>query len=161
MIYSFNKIVKLLLACNPNTLELLGTRPCDVIYTNDIGKMLRNNRKAFLSQRVNDSLGGYANSQYNRLKHGLLSNSNSEDRKIAMMEQALQHSMSSFKSEHEYLGDIDISFKRMPADEFFKLYPMLNTDTNLRSEYMTVSMRCENIPITDLKTILDRIQNIN
>ena len=44
VIYAFNKIITLLLSCNPNTIELLGLNPEHYLYLNDIGQML------FLSQ---------------------------------------------------------------------------------------------------------------
>lgn len=35
VIYAFNKMVNLLLSCNPNTIELLGLAPDNYLYLND------------------------------------------------------------------------------------------------------------------------------
>lgn len=59
-IYGFNKLVRLLLECNPNTCELLGMRPEHYLYLSGIGKELLDNRKLFLSKRAIRSFGGYA-----------------------------------------------------------------------------------------------------
>ena len=57
-IYSVNKIFKLLLNCNPNCIELLGLKPEHYLYVNDIGKLILDNRKLFLSKLAIHSFGG-------------------------------------------------------------------------------------------------------
>ena len=54
-VYSISKIVKLLMSCNPNTIEMLGCRPQDYIYKNDFGRRLLDNKDAFLSKRAIES----------------------------------------------------------------------------------------------------------
>lgn len=75
VIYSLSKIVKLLMNCNPNTIEILGLRPEQYLYVSPIGQELINNRQMFLSKRAVNSFGGYANQQLYRLnqksKHAL------------------------------------------------------------------------------------------
>ena len=66
VIYTFNKIISLLVSCNPNTIELLGLNPEHYLYLNDIGKMLLDNKKLFLSRRAINSFGGYADAQLRR-----------------------------------------------------------------------------------------------
>ncbi len=71
VIYGFNKIVNLFLSCNPNTIELLGMKPEHYLYLNDIGRLLLENRKLFLSKRAINSFGGYADAQLRRLQNAL------------------------------------------------------------------------------------------
>ena len=68
-IYSINKIFKLFCACNPNTIELLGLKPEHYIYKNNIGDLLLENKKLFLSKRAIHSFGGYANAQLRKLRN--------------------------------------------------------------------------------------------
>ncbi len=68
-IYSFDKIVKLLCSCNPNTIEILGLKPEHYLYLNDIGRILIDNKEIFLSKKAIYSFGGYANSQLRRLEN--------------------------------------------------------------------------------------------
>lgn len=70
-IYSFNKIINLLLNCNPNTIELLGLEPESYLYLNKIGQELIDNKKLFLSKRAIQSFGGYASAQLRRLQNAL------------------------------------------------------------------------------------------
>ena len=52
VIYAFNKMITLLLSCNPNTIELLGLNLEHYLYLNDIGQMLLDNKKLFLSKKA-------------------------------------------------------------------------------------------------------------
>lgn len=66
-IYSFNKLVKLLTGCNPNTIEILGLKKEHYLYLSPIGNELLNNKKLFLSQKCAFTFGSYASSQLRRL----------------------------------------------------------------------------------------------
>ena len=66
-IYSFNKLVSLLLNVNPNTIELLGLKPEHYLYVTPIGQELLDNAHLFLSRKAVYSFGGYANQQLRRL----------------------------------------------------------------------------------------------
>lgn len=68
-IYSFNKLIKLLNNCNPNTIEMLGNKPEHYFYLHPIGKELIDNAHLFLSKRAVYSFGGYANQQLRRLEN--------------------------------------------------------------------------------------------
>lgn len=70
-VYSFNKMIKLLLNSNPNVIEILGLNPEHYLYVTDIGQELIDNRHMFLSQKCIQSFGGYANQQLHRLKNGI------------------------------------------------------------------------------------------
>ena len=68
-IYSFEKIIKLLCECNPNTIEILGLKPEHYLYVSSIGKKLLSNKHLFLSKKAIHSFGGYANAQLRRLEN--------------------------------------------------------------------------------------------
>ena len=68
-IYSFNKLVSLLLNVNPNTIELLGLKPEHYLYVTPIGQELLDNAHLFLSRKAVYSFGGYANQQLRRLSN--------------------------------------------------------------------------------------------
>lgn len=70
-VYAFNKLLTLLINCNPNTIELLGCKPEHYLILTPIGKQLLDQRKMFLSQRAAISFGGYANQQFRRLENAL------------------------------------------------------------------------------------------
>ena len=70
-VYAFNKLIPLLVSCNPNTIEMLGGRPKTYIQVSPEGQMLIDNRKLFLSKRAAHSFGGYATQQLRRLQNAL------------------------------------------------------------------------------------------
>jgi len=68
VLYELSKYMPLLLAQNPNVIELIWTEDSDVLFKNDLGQLLLDNRKEFLSKQVKDSYVGYAQSQLKRIK---------------------------------------------------------------------------------------------
>ena len=71
VIYGFNKLVKLLLECNPNTCEMLGLDEGQYLIKSDLGQELINNTGIFLSKRAIKSFGGYADAQLRRLQNAI------------------------------------------------------------------------------------------
>lgn len=61
-VYAFNKLLGLLINCNPSTIELLGCRPEHYCVLTPIGRQLLDQRKMFLSRRAINSFGGYGGS---------------------------------------------------------------------------------------------------
>ena len=66
-IYSVKKMLRLLSQNNPNTIEMLGLREDQIIYKTPIWDMIMAERDAFISKKVINSFGGYANQQLRRL----------------------------------------------------------------------------------------------
>ena len=66
--YELSKYMPLLLSQNPNVIELLWTDEKDILFKNESGQSLINNRAAFLSIKVKDSYVGYAMAQLKRIK---------------------------------------------------------------------------------------------
>ena len=71
VIYSFNKLIRLLIGCNPNVIEILGCKPEHYLYLSAIGQELIDNRQLFLSQKAIKSFGGYAIQQLRKLENSL------------------------------------------------------------------------------------------
>lgn len=71
VIYGFNKLVRLLLECNPNTCEMLGLDEEQYLIKSDLGQELINNSSLFLSKRAIKSFGGYADAQLRRLQNAI------------------------------------------------------------------------------------------
>lgn len=71
VVYMLNKIISLLLSCNPNTIEMLGCKPEHYLYLSESGKMILDNAKLFLSRRAINSFGGYATAQLRRMTNAL------------------------------------------------------------------------------------------
>lgn len=116
-IYSLNKMTRLLMSCNPNTIEILGCRPEHYIYIGKYGQILLNNKVHFLSKKAIDSFGGYANQQYNRLQHALLGNGNNDDMKLEMLKHSLECALTAFNAKHKNTKS-GIEIKILSDDEY-------------------------------------------
>lgn len=95
-VYSFNKLISLLVSCNPNTIEMLGCKPEHYIEMTDIGREMIENRKMFLSRRAVNSFGGYATQQLRRLENALARDRLPQARAQEHVRDALERSMKSF-----------------------------------------------------------------
>ena len=101
VIYAFNKIVPLLLSCNPNTIELLGLNPEHYLYLNDIGQMLLDNKRLFLSRRAIQSFGGYADAQLRRLQNALARDTFPQSEKEQHIFNSVKNAMHNFNSSYK------------------------------------------------------------
>lgn len=123
-VYSFDKIVKLLCSCNPNTIEILGLKPEHYLYLSYAGEQLLANKSLFLSQTAIHSFGGYANAQLRRLENKaarLVSQSQQE----ANILKSIEHASVDYKAKYfEHPEDaiklfIDESFREDYDSEIF------------------------------------------
>lgn len=96
-VYSFNKLISLLLNCNPNTIEMLGCKPEHYFLITDIGQSMIDNRKLFLSKRAVNSFGGYATQQLRRLENALARDKLSQARKEEYILKSMQSSVKAFE----------------------------------------------------------------
>lgn len=99
-VYSFNKLVSLLLNCNPNTIEMLGCKPEHYFYLTNVGKEMIDNRKLFMSRRAVQSFGGYATQQLRRLENALARDKLSQARREEHIRNFMEGAVRSFKSRY-------------------------------------------------------------
>ena len=137
-IYSFNKIINLLINVNPNTCEMLGCKPEHYLYLSPIGQELIDNRHLFLSKKCVHSFGGYANAQIRRLD-------NKAARLVSQSEQEV-HILKSIENASYTFKDQYLSYD----DDAIKLY----IDKSDRDEYDTeifMDINLTHYPLRDYK----------
>ena len=136
-IYSLNKMAGLLLACNPNTLEILGCRPEDYLYVTPYGQKVLDNKANFLSTRAIDTFGGYARTQFNRLESALLGNGHNENKRNAMFMHSMQSALDAFNAKHKN-DPAKLTISQLPKDEYQARikarYQAREADENLKFE---------------------------
>lgn len=118
-IYSFNKLIGLLINCNPNTIELLGCKPEHYFMLTDIGKQMIDNRKLFLSQKAVASFGGYATQQLRRLQNALARDRLPQALTEEHIKGALERSIKSFGDRYTSFenGGIELLTAESPRDD--------------------------------------------
>ena len=136
VVYSLNKIIKLLANCNPNTIEMLGLKPEQYVYLSPIGKELVENRNMFLSKRAINSFGGYANQQLYRL---------SQKSKHALSQAELEKHIG--RTLETMMYDFHTRYTEF-EDDWFKIYP----DKSNRDDYDTelyLDINLHHYPVRD------------
>lgn len=97
VLYAFNKIVKLLLECNPNTCEILGLDEDQYLIKTNLGQELLDNRGIFLSKRAAKSFGGYASAQLRRLQNAIARDSMSQSEKEFHILNSVRNALDDFE----------------------------------------------------------------
>ena len=148
VIYTFNKMVSLLLNCNPNTLELLGLNPEHYLYLNEIGKSLLENAHLFLSKRAIQSFGGYADSQLRRLQNALARDSYSQSEREKHIFNSVKNAMYDFMRRYEKFenGSLRVYIDKSQNPEF---------DTEI-----FIDTQMTHYPLRDYKNIWNEMNNI-
>ncbi|POP31244.1 nucleotidyltransferase [Lactonifactor longoviformis] len=147
-IYSFRKIITLLLNCNPNTIELLGLNPEHYLYLNQIGEELLANRSLFLSKRAVHSFGGYADAQLRRLQNALARDSYPQQEKELHIFHSVRNAMHEFQSRYS-------SFENGSLN----LYIDVSGNPQLETEIF-VDADLRHYPLRDYKNIWAEMNNI-
>lgn len=147
VVYSFRKLISLLMNCNPNTIEMLGCRPDDYLILTDIGKELLDHADLFLSQKAFQSFAGYATSQLRRL-------SNKAARTVPQAEQE-QHILNSINN-----AQVAYAEQYFPHGEGdIRLYIDDAVNDAMESEiFMDVTLR--HYPLRDYKCMWADMHNI-
>lgn len=146
-IYSLEKIISLLINCNPNTIEILGLEPWQYIYLTDVGQALIDNADMFLSKRAIHSFGGYAAAQLRRLDNKSV--------RLVNQNQREQHILNSIKNAEFSFRDRYFSY---PEDSI-KLY----IDKAIQEDYDTeifMDINLRHYPLRDYKCMQAEMQNI-
>ena len=146
-VYSFNKIINLLLNCNPNVLEMLGCLPEHYLYLNNVGKQLIENRKLFISQKAIHSFGGYAIQQLRRLENALARDRLPQSKKEEHILQTIEESMTTFGDRYEDLNN------------GIKPFIGKSNKENLDTEIL-VNIDLKNYPLRDFTAVINDMKTI-
>lgn len=98
-VYTFDKILSLLAACNPNTIELLGLKPEHYLKLTDVSEYMVNNADMFLSTKAVNSFGGYACQQLRRLQL-LASREVTQEMREGFILSTINHASYTFKEKY-------------------------------------------------------------
>lgn len=147
-IYTFNKMITLLLDCNPNTLELLGLNAEHYLFLNEIGKGLIEHTELFLSKRAIQSFGGYADAQLRRLQNALARDAYPQDEKEKHIFNSVKNAMYDFMKRYEKFenGSMNIYIDQAINPDF---ETEIFIDANLH-----------HYPLRDYKNIWNEMNNI-
>ena len=148
IIYEFNKVARLLLNCNPNIIEIMGTKEEHIFILSNEGKLLKDNIDIFLSQRVIQSFGGYATAQLRRLQNALARDNYPQIEKENHILNSIINQMNHLKEHYEQFTSDDIS---LYIDDSSK-------DDFEKEIFMDISLK--HYPLRDFKNIYSEMSNV-
>ncbi len=148
VIYSLKKFISLCLNCNPNVLEILGTKQEHLLVISKEGEMLRNNVDLFLSKRAIQSFGSYATAQLRRLQNALARDNYPHAEKE-------QHILNSIIGQMEHMQRVYKSF----TDSDISLYIDESDREDMDTEIF-IDVNLKHYPLRDLKNIYSDMNNI-
>lgn len=101
VIYFFMKLVRLLLNCNPNTIEILGLDPDQYVILTDLGRDLISHSHIFLSRKAAASFGHYADAQLRRLQNAIARDSLSQGDRERHILKSVRHALEDFNRDYQ------------------------------------------------------------
>ena len=136
VIYGFNKLVRLLLECNPNTCEMLGLDEDQYLIKSKLGQELIDNTELFLSKRAIKSFGGYADAQLRRLQNAIARDTLPQNEREKHILNSVRNSLDDFNRRYE--GD-EKNGMRIYIDK--AVNPELETEIFVDSNYKHFPLR--------------------
>lgn len=136
VIYGFNKLVRLLLECNPNTCEMLGLDEDQYLIKSALGQELIDHTDLFLSKRAIKSFGGYADAQLRRLQNAIARDTLPQSDREKHILKSVLNSLEDFNRRYE--GD-EKNGMRMYIDK--AVNPELETEIFVDSNYKHFPLR--------------------
>lgn len=136
VIYAFNKIVRLLLECNPNTCEILGLDEGQYLIKSALGQELLDNKGIFLSRRAAKSFGGYAGAQLRRLQNAIARDSMPQTEKEQHILNSVRNALEDFQRRYTSFDKGSIRIYIDKAEN-----PGLETEIFVDAQYRHLPLR--------------------
>ncbi len=148
VIYSFNKMVKLLLECNPNTIELLGLDENQYLIKTQLGQKLLDNEHLFLSKKAAKTFGGYACAQLRRLQNAIARDSMPQHEREQHIFNSVKNALEDFRRKNEMFdkGNINIYIDKSDNEE-------LETELFIDADY-------KHLPLRDYENMLGAMNSV-
>lgn len=148
VIYSFNKIIRLLLECNPNAIELLGLDDGQYLICTPIGQELLEHKHLFLSKRAAKSFGGYAGAQLRRLQNAVARDALPQQEREQHIYRSVKNALEDFEFKNKMYGKGSI---RLYLDQ--SEHPSRETEIFIDAAY-------EHLPLRDYQAMFGTMQSV-
>ena len=146
VVYGFNKLVKLLLDCNPNSCEIIGLPPKKYVIFSPLGEELLDNQSLFLSKRAIKAFGGYASAQLRRLQNAIARDSLPQADREKHILNSVQNAMDDFCRRNSRIGQGTV---KLYIDQ--AVTPELETEIFVDANY-------QHLPLRDYNSMLDTLR---
>ena len=148
VVFGFNKLVRLLLECNPTSLEILGL-PREKYFTlTPLGEELLNHRQLFLSKRCVKSFWGCVSGEFRRLQNAIARDSLPQAKKEEHILQSVQNALEGFNSLNPGLKEGSV-----------RLYIDKAVTEGLDAEIF-IDAQYRHLPLRDYSGMMDTIRTV-
>ena len=148
VLYSFKKVIKLLLECNPNTIEMLGLDEDQYLIISPLGRELLDNRKMFLSKRAVQSFGGYATAQLRRMQNALARDSMPQTEREKHIFNSVKNALENFQRQYDMFDKGSIHLYIDKAEN-----PQMETEIFVDANY-------QHLPLRDYENMWSVMRNV-
>ncbi len=155
VIYGFNKIIRLLLECNPNTCEILGLDNDQYLIKSKMGQELIEHSSLFLSKRAIKSFGGYADAQLRRLQNALARDSMLQSDREKHILKSVQNALEDFNRRY---GTYEKGTIRLYIDTAEN--PELDTEIFMDANYRHMPLRDYNNMLGAMRSVVNDYNKI-
>ena len=155
VIYSFNKIIKLLLECNPNTIELLGLDDEQYLIKTSLGQELLDNKSLFLSKRAAKSFGGYASALLRRLQNAIARDSMPQQEREQHIYNSVMNALDDFRLRNNMVKQGNINIYIDKSDN-----PELETEMFIDANYTHLPLRDYENMLSVMNTVVRNYDKI-
>ena len=148
VIFGFNKLVKLLLDCNPNSCEILGLPREKYMIISPLGEELLNHRAVFLSKRAVKAFGGYATAQLRRLQNAIARDALPQPDREKHILNSVKNALEDFNRRNPGAGGGSI---RLYIDH--AVTPEMETEIFVDADY-------RHFPLRDYNSLMDTLHGV-
>ena len=148
VIYGFNKMIRLLLDCNPNSFEVLGLPIEKYMIVSPLGQELLDNRHLFLSKRAIKAFGGYASAQLRRLQNAIARDALSQSDRERHILNSVQNALDDFNRKNTNV-----------AGGSMRLFIDKAVSEGLDTEIF-VDACYDRLPLRDYNSLIETLRNV-
>ena len=148
VIYGFNKMIRLLLDCNPNCFEVLGLPIEKYMIVSPLGQELLDNRHLFLSKRAIKAFGGYASAQLRRLQNAIARDALSQSDRERHILNSVQNALDDFNRKNTNV-----------AGGSMRLFIDKAVSEGLDTEIF-VDACYDRLPLRDYNSLIETLRNV-
>lgn len=147
-VFGFSKFISLASNCNPNVMEMFGTKDEHLFVYSEYGRIIRENIGFFLSRRVIHTFGGYAIAQLRRLENALARDSHPQPKKEEHILNSIKYIFERFKDYYQKVTSANINL-------FIDKSNKIDYETEI---FMDVNLK--HYPLRDFKNIYSEMSNV-
>ena len=148
VIYGFNKMIRLLLDCNPSSFEVLGLPVDKYMIVSPLGQELLDNRRLFLSKRAIRAFGGYASAQLRRLQNAIARDALTQSDRERHILNSVQRALDDFNRKNTNV-----------AGGSMRLFIDKAVSEGLDTEIF-VDARYDRLPLRDYNSLIETLRNV-